>query len=194
MQRGVARSVAMAKSGSQQVSELEAYYAQLFGQRWHKHLRTALAQPTAQVGVRNLLVSPAERPRDAPLVKAAAGVELTRAAVGESIGFRGGFSGLSLVYNLDLASVLPAIALAPEADDRVLDACASPGGKALLLLLQMMHDPGIDSESHLPTGSLVVNEVNKRRLKRLKAVLSDYVPPDIKASYCKVGNCFASSF
>lgn len=167
------------------LSELDAHYARTFGQRWHASLRRALACPPVHIAFRNLLVSPAERPPAPPLARAAPAIQLDRPPEREPP--QGPFSGLSLLYSLDLASVLPACALAPQQHERVLDACAAPGGKALLLLNQMLRAPEIDTESDSPASCLLVaNESNKRRLKRLKSVLSNFVPPDIKSSHLKV--------
>ena len=76
---------------------------------------------------------------------------------------------VSSQYSLDGASVFPALALGPKKGDRVLDACAAPGGKTLLLLDQL---------ERLGGGTLVANEKAHKRRSRLRKVLEEYVPLD----------------
>lgn len=73
-------------------------------------------------------------------------------ALGRSIAARFG-----LVYIQDKSSMLPPLALAPQAGDRVLDLCASPGGKTGIL-------------SHLvgPSGLVLANEPGPERLATLR--------------------------
>lgn len=68
-------------------------------------------------------------------------------------------------YYLDPASVEAAKALTLKAGDRVLDLCAAPGGKSLILA------------SQLPEGaSLTSNEWSRSRRIRLSKVLSEHIP------------------
>jgi 16S rRNA C967 or C1407 C5-methylase (RsmB/RsmF family) len=79
-------------------------------------------------------------------------------------------AGLFNFYRMDLASVLPAVVLDVQSGERVLDMCAAPGGKALILA------------EHLGAeGSLVVNDLSDARLGRLRRVLREYVPPEVLA-------------
>ena len=63
-----------------------------------------------------------------------------------------------LMYIQDLASMLPALLLNPCEGSRVLDMCASPGGKTAQL-----------SEMSGKTGLVVANEPNSRRNETLRA-------------------------
>ncbi|KAM9959367.1 hypothetical protein ACTFIR_000442 [Dictyostelium discoideum] len=56
------------------------------------------------------------------------------------------------------SSFLPVLALAPQPNERVLDMCASPGGKTTYIAAMMKN-----------TGTLVANDVNKDRIKSLVA-------------------------
>ncbi|KAF2076477.1 hypothetical protein CYY_002217 [Polysphondylium violaceum] len=56
------------------------------------------------------------------------------------------------------SSFLPVLALAPQPNERVLDMCASPGGKTTYIAAMMKN-----------TGVLVANDVNKDRIKSLVA-------------------------
>uniref|UniRef100_A0A1B0DIL9 NOL1/NOP2/Sun domain family member 4 n=1 Tax=Phlebotomus papatasi TaxID=29031 RepID=A0A1B0DIL9_PHLPP len=66
-------------------------------------------------------------------------------------------------YLLDGASILPPLALGLEPGDTVLDACAAPGGKALLMLQTLY--PNV----------LVCNDIPETRVKRIKKVMRDFV-------------------
>ena len=70
-----------------------------------------------------------------------------------------------IAYHLDAASLLPVCALEPARGARVLDMCAAPGGKALALA-QLLRG-----------GSLTANDLSPGRRRRLREVLSLYLPP-----------------
>ncbi|XP_042872301.1 5-methylcytosine rRNA methyltransferase NSUN4-like [Penaeus japonicus] len=67
-------------------------------------------------------------------------------------------------YAMDGASLLPVLALDVKPGDRVLDMCAAPGGKSLLVLQTLM--PGL----------LVSNDVSEGRVKRIRSILKQFVP------------------
>lgn len=71
-------------------------------------------------------------------------------------------------YRMDPASVLPARSLDVQQGDRVLDMCAAPGGKSLIL-----------AESLCDTGHLTCNEWSRARKEKLRAVLKAYLPSEI---------------
>ena len=91
-------------------------------------------------------------------------------------------------YAMDLASVYPALALGVRPGDDVLDLCAAPGGKTLLLLERWCaavapFDPFSPAEGAAPApgpARFVANEMSERRRYRLRAVLRDYVPDDVR--------------
>lgn len=74
--------------------------------------------------------------------------------------------GLLKPYYLDEASVRAAQALGVQPDDEVLDLCAAPGGKTLVLALALGG-----------TGRLVSNDRSSDRRARLKRVITDHLPP-----------------
>lgn len=81
-------------------------------------------------------------------------------------------SGLRAVYLLDLASALAPWALGVKRGDRVLDLCAAPGGKSLLLAQALFT---CDDQ-----GELICNERSSTRKKRLERVLREYLPEQIR--------------
>lgn len=77
--------------------------------------------------------------------------------------------GLRKFYIMDPASVIVARALKINPNDKILDMCAAPGGKTLIL-----------SESLKEEGELICNELSSNRRDRLKRVIREYVPDDIR--------------
>lgn len=73
-----------------------------------------------------------------------------------------------LDYTLDEASFRAAAALGARPGDHVADLCASPGGKSLTSIFA--------TEGQ---GQYVVNDLSPARVKRLKAVLHDCLPPEV---------------
>ena len=72
------------------------------------------------------------------------------------------FSGLLRPYYLDKASLLPARALRISGANRIIDLCAAPGGKGLVLALRMD-----------PEATLTANDRSRARLQRLRRVLEE---------------------
>lgn len=74
--------------------------------------------------------------------------------------------GLKDSYVMDPASIIAAMALETQPDNFVLDMCAAPGGKTLILL------------ERLVTGELWANEISAARRIKLKAVIQSHTPKD----------------
>lgn len=79
-------------------------------------------------------------------------------------------SGLLDVYIMDPASVLVARALEVQSGDRVLDMCAAPGGKSLVL-----------AENLVKSGELIANETSDPRRDRLMQVIRQYLPEKVRS-------------
>ncbi|HON14278.1 MAG TPA: 16S rRNA methyltransferase [Treponema sp.] len=77
--------------------------------------------------------------------------------------------GLQEPYYMDRASILAAEALKLPEEGEILDACAAPGGKTLVLASRM------GSEVRL-----LSNELSSDRRRRLVDVLNRHLPPDIR--------------
>jgi len=77
--------------------------------------------------------------------------------------------GLLQPYYLDAASVIAARCLPVSGAERLLDLCAAPGGKTLVLASRMDGD-----------ASLISNERSQDRRERLRRVLDEHLPPQTR--------------
>jgi 16S rRNA (cytosine1407-C5)-methyltransferase len=77
--------------------------------------------------------------------------------------------GLVKPYMLDRASVLAAQSLDLSVEGPILDACAAPGGKTLVIASRMGE-----------RSSLLANELSGERRRRLAKVLDKHLPPELR--------------
>jgi 16S rRNA C967 or C1407 C5-methylase (RsmB/RsmF family) len=89
--------------------------------------------------------------------------------------------GLVKPYKLDRASVLAALSLTLPASGIILDACAAPGGKSLVLASRISSDV-----------NLLCNELSAERRRRLKNTLSEHLDGE-KLSRVSVSGLDAAS-
>ena len=95
-------------------------------------------------------------------------------------------------YFLDAASVSAALALPTAGCKRVLDMCAAPGGKSLVLAHKILEEArshaaeGAQIENLLPE-QFICNEVSGARRSRLAAVLDTYVDPVMRSRIAITG-------
>ncbi len=139
---------------------LQSHFASVYGDRWNA-LWAALNKPENQVA-RKSLFAEADRPAwpEAQLSGCHlwSGGELAR-----------GTDGLLQYYVMDPASILCARALGVQDGDLVLDMCAAPGGKTLIL-----------AEALKGSGEILANEISPGRRERLKKVIQQYIPREIR--------------
>jgi 16S rRNA (cytosine1407-C5)-methyltransferase len=148
------------KSGSGPAA-FHAFYRGIYGERW-EGLAAAFGSPSRQVGLRVLAgggydLLPAGENRETPQDGVPEGAQ----------------TGL---YYLDAASVAAAASLELPGSGEILDACAAPGGKSLVLAAAMS-----------PECRLVCNELSADRRRRLKAVLDSSLPPEIRSRVYVLG-------
>lgn len=89
-------------------------------------------------------------------------------------------AGLLAPYFLDAASLAVAAAVEVRPGMRVLDLCAAPGGKSLVLASQLAAPSGQQGAVRRP-GELVANERSAARRARLHRVLDSHLPPEARA-------------
>lgn len=85
--------------------------------------------------------------------------------------------GLLKPYYLDEASVFTAMALDVQEGENILDLCAAPGGKTLILAGQIGE-----------TGRITANDRSSARRSRLKNVISEHLPEETAARITVTGH------
>ncbi len=149
---------------------ISQFYFAMLGERWPGLLK-ALAEPEKQRARQNLFLFPENR--DQPFLTQFP-AEIPRHS-----------SGLLQHYVMDPGSFYAACALEVQDGDEVLDMCAAPGGKALIL-----------AEALTSSGQLIANEISENRRDRLKKVIQQYIPRDVRDRVWvtgKEGGKFAST-
>ncbi len=140
------------------------YFTEVYGERWPALLK-ALLESEEQVRRPNGFSS-----SSAPAAGGTAPIENepSTAGAGKALLSRGE-DGLLQYYIMDPASISVARALDVQPGDSVLDMCAAPGGKSLIL-----------AEGLKESGELICNELSAARRERLTKVIQQYIPRDIR--------------
>jgi 16S rRNA C967 or C1407 C5-methylase (RsmB/RsmF family) len=151
----------------------ESFYSQVYGERWPA-LRASLGDSVRQVARINQFAdgeSVSKRLGELSLSEAQdklfAPARYVSLESEQKISATVDPKGLLDFYFMDPASIAAANALEVQEGDEVLDLCAAPGGKSLVLAEQLRN-----------SGRLVSNEMSDKRRGRLRAVLEDYLPPE----------------
>ncbi len=147
--------------------EFEKHFQAEFGPRWPE-LFAGLKQPPLQALRRNLFFTEsAEKIQPGPALSQLNHCFVETGSKAENLAIK---SEVFKYYLLDPASVMVAQSLPIKPGDRVLDMCAAPGGKSLILAEKLFAN--LDT----PGGELVCNELSQPRRERLKYILQNYVP------------------
>jgi 16S rRNA C967 or C1407 C5-methylase (RsmB/RsmF family) len=142
----------------------DSYYQNLFSGRW-QDLRAALVSAERQVARWNQFVPLATPPELGAAFTALPQSYLLK----NSSDIPRSTENLLCYYVMDPASQFAARALDVQAGDAVLDMCAAPGGKTLIL-----------AEALRDEGELLANEMSEARRERLKKVIQQYIPRDVR--------------
>ncbi|KHD87463.1 MAG: hypothetical protein OM95_14325 [Bdellovibrio sp. ArHS] len=146
------------------------HFQKIYGERWPT-LYESLVNSEQQVARRNIL-SPVEDLSVKKWSSLAEKPELPGCywiPAGQSLQPERNADDLLDVYIMDPASVMVARALQVQPGDRVLDMCAAPGGKSLVLI-----------ESLQDEGEIFCNDLSPERRERLKKVIQQYVPRHVR--------------
>lgn len=160
--------------GSEISPAFQDTYGAFWGERWPR-LWAALQAPGARVARANAFSRGAGElalwrgETSAPHGGDAPGLFRVDDAAAE-VGARRGPEGLLSYYIMDPASVFAARALEVGPDDAVLDMCAAPGGKSLVLIEALAGG----------VGEILLNEPSMPRRERLKKVVQQYVARDVR--------------
>lgn len=133
------------------MSDFDQFYSGFWGPRWLK-LKHALTESEFQ----------------SPRPNAFSDFDFSQ-PLDLQTGIPRGPNGLLAVYPMDPGSIQAAQALQVHDGDLVLDLCAAPGGKSLILI-----------EALRNSGEIILNDTSPGRRERLKKVIQQYVPRDIR--------------
>jgi len=177
-------STRSARRGRGREDAFEEHWRGVYGERWPS-LRAALLAPAQQVAWLNpFCTSGSEREAQPWASLRSAGRACVLAERRDAVPVAEGSSSLVLAdqllkedYALDGASPLPALALDPRPGHRVLDLCAAPGGKSLVLagLLFGASEDG----AYGPPSVLVANDRSASRSARLRSVFAQFLPAEL---------------
>ncbi len=135
--------------------KFDEYFSNQYGQRWES-LKKGLLSQESQV-IREVFTGEKLEPQQI--------FELTSYSKDKyQLVDQRDEQGLKKAYVMDPASIIAALALEVTEDDFVLDMCAAPGGKALILL------------EAIQSGELWTNEISAARRVKLKEVIQLHTP------------------
>lgn len=143
------------------MSPFDEHYRSLFGDRWTGLREALLSTRTAVARLNRFAQGSAALPGDATEILPGCyrWTPLERPRGAPPLPY----------YVMDAASVLAARAVQVAPGDEVLDLCAAPGGKSLIL-----------AEALAEEGYLTLNDSSPGRRGRLRAVLDSYLPSSIR--------------
>lgn len=149
------------------VENFDEFFQSVYGERYPR-LKKALLENETLVARVNSFTSLRS---DHPIIKEKKFLDLNAFLLPDRETYQAEMSSSNLLdlYFMDPGSILVAQALKVQPGDVVLDMCAAPGGKTLVL-----------AEALSESGELYANEISENRRSRLKRVIQDYIPRDVR--------------
>lgn len=154
----------MAKKGQE---GFEDFFREYYGTRWDD-LKSALVANDMKTLRKNIWVD-FSIPNGLEQLSWLKGCFVKNSSYDDSFDRKVDENGLRYFYPMDPASVIVARSLSITDEATVLDMCAAPGGKTLILF-----------ETMKGKGGLFCNEVSRNRRERLKSVIRDYIPDHLR--------------
>lgn len=160
---------------------LEAFnehFAKIYQERWPA-LYQALLSPEKQVARVNMFSAEAKEWFLGKKAATLAGDEILQKLrscfwIDEGTHPRRMIEDLLDIYIMDPASIFAARALGARPGERILDMCAAPGGKTLVLAEDLFR------EAEEAPGELRANDLSEDRRERLKKVIQQYIPRTVR--------------
>lgn len=153
----------------------DEYFSTVYQERWEK-IKKSLLLDDLKVARKNLFYPQDSQYEPLPGVGGAHEFLENCYAVEEGFDLSLVESPLLPYYKMDPASVIAARALQVQPGDLVLDMCAAPGGKSLVLMEDLVGTGDWDT-----TGRLVANEMSAKRKFRMMSVFKRYLPKEIRS-------------
>ena len=163
------------KSGEEAFNQ---FFLEVYGERWPQ-IYSSLKNDDAKIARRNLFMSDDEISQlNVKGVGEAHPDALNSFILNEEFNIDEINSSIIPYYRMDPASLAPAYALSVEPGDLVLDMCAAPGGKSLLLI-EALTGAG-QTELDL-SGKITANELSAKRRHRMMTVFKRYLPKEVRS-------------
>lgn len=155
----------------------DQYFSRIYGSRWGG-IRAALLDNENKIARRNRFFVEEDYATQKYGIGAELGFPKDCFEILESFDLAHFDSPILPFYRMDPASVVAARALQAQPGEQVLDMCAAPGGKSLVIAEDLA---GAGECSGLDTsGRLVANEMSAKRRFRLMSVFKRYLPLEVR--------------
>jgi 16S rRNA C967 or C1407 C5-methylase (RsmB/RsmF family) len=144
----------------------DSFYSSVYGERW-SDLKNSLIKESILIRWQNSFAK-----NESALDQVTTDVEFT--------GIPRASNGLLSYYILDQASAWVAESLCVPPEAVVLDMCAAPGGKSVILANRLFDGNSSEVLERKCMGSLILNELSAGRRERLFKVVQNYIPRDVR--------------